>query len=302
MTLEQRIRSLTPPDGPVDVVLDTDAYNEIDDQFALAYLLRSKPRLNTLAVYAAPFFNENSTGPADGMEKSYQEIFKVLGLMGEARPVLRGSPGYLVDERTPTPSPAAEDLVRRAREHSPQAPLYVAAIGAITNVASALLLAPEIAENIVVVWLGGHARHWPDTKEFNMAQDIAAARVVMGSGAPFVQLPCYGVVSGFSTSRPELEHWLRGRGPLAEYLMENTIRAAESYAKGTAWTRAIWDVAAVAWLLDRDGRFMLSRLVPTALPTYDGMYTLSPEGPPMGYVYHIHRDALFTDLFQTLAE
>lgn len=302
MTLEQRIRNLTPPTGPVDVVLDTDAYNEIDDQFALAYLLRNPQRLNTLAVYAAPFFNMNSSGPGDGMEKSYAEILKVLGLLGETRPVFRGSDRYLPDERTPVASPAAEDLVRRAGEHSPEDPLYVVAIGAITNVASALLMSPQSAENMVVVWLGGHAHHWPDTKEFNMVQDIAAARVVMGSGVPFVQLPCFGVVSGFHTSRPELEHWLKGKGLLGDYLVENTVQAAESYAKGTAWTRVIWDVTAVAWLLNDDGRFMRSRLVPTSLPTYDGMYTLTPEGVPMRYVYHIDRDALFTDMFAALAE
>ena len=30
-----------------DVVLDTDAFNEIDDQFAIAYLLKNKEYLNT---------------------------------------------------------------------------------------------------------------------------------------------------------------------------------------------------------------------------------------------------------------
>ena len=45
--------------GKVDVVIDTDTYNEIDDQFAVSYLLRSKDRLNTVALYAAPFFNDN---------------------------------------------------------------------------------------------------------------------------------------------------------------------------------------------------------------------------------------------------
>ena len=36
MTNEQRIRNLSVPTGKVDVVLDTDAFNEIDDQFAIA--------------------------------------------------------------------------------------------------------------------------------------------------------------------------------------------------------------------------------------------------------------------------
>ena len=63
------INRLEKPAGKIDVVLDTDTYNEIDDQFALAYLIRSDEKLNLKAVYAAPFYNDKSTGPADGMEK-----------------------------------------------------------------------------------------------------------------------------------------------------------------------------------------------------------------------------------------
>lgn len=300
MTLEQRIGNLAVPKGRVDVVLDTDTFNEIDDQFALAYLLLSSDLLNAKAVYAAPFFNENSAGPEDGMLRSYEEIFKVLGLMREERPVFKGSRRYLPDERTPVESPAAADLAERVKAYSPENPLYVVAIGAITNIASAILQSPQVAENTVVVWLGGHGLDYHDTAEFNMMQDVAAARVVMASGVPFVQLPCMGVVSGFTTSRPELEFWLKGKNPLADYLLENTVQAAESYAGGTAWTRAVWDVTAVAWLLNQGDRFMLSRIRPAALPTYDNRYALNPDGPLMRYVYHIHRDALFTDLFAKL--
>ena len=102
-------------------------------------------------------------------------------------------------------------MAERAKNYSPENPLYVVAIGAITNIASALLLAPEIAENIVIVWLGGHGQHFEHTREFNMRGDYAAARVVMRSGAPFVQLPCSGVVSSFTISKPELEYWLKGK-------------------------------------------------------------------------------------------
>lgn len=299
MTAEQRRKNLRPPQPGAHVVLDTDTYNEIDDQFALSWLLLS-PELETKALYAAPFFNENSTGPEDGMRKSYEEIHRLLGLLGREAPVFLGSPGYLPDEKTPVPSPAAEDLVRRAREYSPENPLYVAAIGAITNVASALLLDPAIAESMVVVWLGGNAHHWPDGREFNLTQDIAAARVVMGSGVPFVQLPCAGVVDRLSTTRPELEAWLKGKNPLADYLAENTIQAAESYAKGSAWSRVIWDVSAVAWLLDRDQRLVGTSVEPLLLPGYGHRYEPGPDGLEMGYVYRVDRDGVFTQLFRQL--
>lgn len=300
MTTEQRIRNLSVPKGPVDVVLDTDAYNEIDDQFAISYLLRSREKLNTKAIYAAPFLNSRATSPADGMEKSYEEILKLQKLLDDKTEVLRGSEKFLENETTPVISPAAQDLAERVRAYSPENPLYVVAIGAITNVASAMLLEPLVAENTVVVWLGGHAHHFHTTREFNMFQDVAAARVVMKSGVPFVQLPCIGVVSAFTVSRPELEYWLCDKNPLADYLARNTIEAAERYASGKPWTRCIWDVTAVAWLLNDSGRFMDSRLVATPIPTYDNLYSDNPNGDLMRYVYHIKRDVLMADLLAKL--
>ncbi len=302
MTNEQREKNLSVPKSRVDVVLDTDAYNEIDDQFAIAYLLKSKEKLNTKAIYAAPFFNGNCTGPADGMEQSYDEILKLLDLLHEKNEVFRGSEKFLDNEKTPVISPAAKDLAKRAESYSPQDPLYVVAIGAITNIASAILLNPSVAENTVVAWLGGHAHHYHDTREFNLYQDVAAARVVMQSGVPFVQLPCMGVVSHFTVSKPELEFWLKGKNDLADYLAENTIKAAESYAEGNAWTRAIWDVTAVAWLLNDSDRFMRSQIIQTQIPTYDCFYETAYNGYPMRYVYHINRDELMTDLFRKLTE
>ena len=142
MTNEQRIKNLSVPSDKIDVVLDTDAYNEIDDQFAIAYMLKSKEKLNTKAIYAAPFFNTKSNGPKDGMEKSYDEILKIIELMGEEYDVFKGSESYLENEKIPVISPAAEDLARRVNDYSPQNPLYVVAIGAITNIASAILLNP----------------------------------------------------------------------------------------------------------------------------------------------------------------
>ena len=81
--------------------------------------------------------------------------------------------------------------------------LYVIAIGAITNVSSALIMNPAIRDRIVLIWLGGHALNWPNNKEFNLYQDVAGARIVFGCCVPLVQLPCMGVVSAFTTSGPE---------------------------------------------------------------------------------------------------
>lgn len=295
---------LEVPSRVVDVIVDTDAYNEVDDQFAIAYAMLSPERMNTIAICAAPFYNAKSVSAENGMEKSYDEIIKLLTLMGRTdyeKNVYEGSRTYLPDENTPVVSPAAQKIVEEARSHSPSDPLYIVALGAITNVASAILIDPEaIVNNTVIVWLGGHALHWSDNREFNLRQDIAAARVVFGCGVPLVHLPCKGVVSALTTTKGELTDWLSNTNPLAEYLMNNAIHEAESYAKGTAWSRCIWDISAVAWVLNDNDRFMKSYLTASPIPEYDNYYSIDPTRHPIRYVYGVNRDAIFTDLFKKL--
>ena len=125
LTMEQRLRMLECRRGPIDLVLDTDAYNEIDDQFAISYTLGRGDKINLKALLAAPFFNDRSTGPADGMEKSYQELLRLLQLTGTDTPALRGSENYLPDEKTPVESDAARHLAQLAMQYTPGKPLYV---------------------------------------------------------------------------------------------------------------------------------------------------------------------------------
>ena len=300
MDLMKLTKNLQKPEYPVDVVLDTDTYNEIDDQYALSYLLSYGEKLHTKAIYAAPFYNSHSDGPADGMERSYQEILHLLDLMKRddlKSHVYRGSDRYLPDEKTPVVSPAAEHLCELAMNYSAETPLYVIAIGAITNVASAILLRPEIIDRIVLIWLGGHAVNWPDTKEFNMYQDVAAARIVFGCGVPLVQLPCMGVVSAFTVSEAELLYWLKGKNALCYYLVQQTVDEV-TYAVGKPWSRVLWDVTAVAWLT---GNFTCGITIPSPIPEYDHHYGSNPTRHPIHYVYHIHRDALVQDLFARLS-
>lgn len=308
MTEFERIKKLDVPSGVVDVILDTDTYNEIDDQFALSYMLARSDKLRVRAITAAPFYhihNHNSTSALDGMEKSYNEILKLLHLAGRedlSNKVFKGSDRFLPDEHTAVDSPAAREIVTAAVEHTPDDPLYIVAIGAITNVASAILLCPDVIERSVLVWLGGHADFWQDTNEFNMCQDVAAARVVFGCGIPLVQLPCMGVVDKFDTTEPELRYHLSGKSALCDYLVENTCNAANSYAAGKPWSRVIWDVTAVAWLTNDDGRFMSSKLIPAPIPEYDHHYGFDPRRHMMRAVTWINRTELFADLFENLAK
>ena len=116
---------------------------------------------------------------------------------------------------------------------------------------------------------------------------------------PLVQLPCMGVVSAFTTSGPELEYHLRGKNKLCDYLVNVTTTEAAACNGGPVWTRPIWDVTAVAWLLDGD--FEEDCLIHSPIPEYDNRYAFDNNRHFIKYVYHIKRDKLFADLFAKLS-
>lgn len=295
----QRLRMLKPPEKrPVRMVLDTDTYNEIDDQFALVYALIS-PELNVQAVYAAPFTNTRSTGPRNGMEKSYEEILRVLSKLGKSPEgfAYKGSTRYLADLKKPERSPAALDLVTRARQSSPEDPLYVVPVGAITNVSNAILIDPSIIRNIVVVWLGGNGHHWPHQREFNFRQDLKASRIIFDSGVPFVQLACTPVVTHFTTTVPEMERYVGGRGPIGDYL----LKIFKDYRKDHfGWSKVLWDMTAVAWLID--ARWLPSDLVHSPIVTDNYTYSFDDSRHMIRTVKFVQRDPIFRDFFTKLAK
>lgn len=295
MTEEQRLTLLTPPTSKVSAVIDTDTYNEVDDQFAIVHALLSPEKLNVEAIYAAPFFNNRSSSAGDGMEQSYQEILRILSLMDVSAEnfVYRGSDQFLPSETEAVESEAVHDLIRRVKE-SPE-PLYVIALAALTNIASALLLEPTIINNMVVVWLGGHALYWSDNQEFNLRQERAATRVVLDSGVPLVLIPCMGVTSHLRTTVPELERYIPKSSQVGQFLLS---RFKEYHDDHLGWSKEIWDLAPVAYILNN--AWVPTRLTSTPGLNDDLTWQLTTDKHNMRVASFINRDAIFRDLFLKL--
>lgn len=292
----QRIQKLHPPDGCVRMILDTDTYNEIDDQFAVVHALLSPDELKVEAIYATPFYNNRSKDAEDGMEKSYDEILRLLTFLNFESEgfAYRGSTAFLSSVDSPIESDATTDLIERALSDSNE-PLYVVAIGAITNVASAILIEPEIIKNIVVVWLGGNPLYWPHTREFNLAQDVLGARVVLDSGVPFVHLPARGVVSHLLTTVSEIERYVQGRGKVGDYLVE----IFKEYNKDHyAWSKVIWDISATAYLINSS--WVPTEIVHSPILTDSITWSFDNSRHLMRVATGVNRDAIFRDLFEKL--
>lgn len=293
---------LALPQGKVNAVIDSDTYNEIDDQFAVAYALRSTAQIAVKAVYAAPFHNERSSSAGDGMEKSYQEILRILTRLGTKAEgfAFRGSETFFKDAGKPVISAAARDLVSKALEPG-HGPLYVITIGAPTNVSSAILMEPKIKERIVVVWLGGQPYDWPTAKEFNLQQDLHASRVLYDSGVPLVNIPTRNVSEHLRTTVAEVDRFLKGKSPIADYLRSEFIAYAKwkSPDPAVAWSKVIWDISAVAWLVN--SRWIPTKVVPSPVLGDDMTYRTGTNRHPVRVATGVNRDGVFTDLFRKLA-
>lgn len=342
LTDEERARRLAPPTGKVRAVIDSDTYNEVDDQFAIAYALMSPERMDVEAIYAAPFSSlflarmmnaaVNIPMTADlqeGLEQSYQEILHLFSLMDRdpTGMVFRGSKAYLSDKYTPVDSDAARDLVRRA--HESEEPLYVIAIGEITNVASAILMDPSIIQKIVVVWLAGQPFHWPHAIEFNLGQDMLASQLIVECGVPLVLVPCMSVASNLTITAPEMEAHLNGKSRVGSYLTEHVVSQLtqemgmnwlrlfnKTYGKGLddygeagvpftqtslSPSRIIWDISTVAYMINPT--WCPSMLVPQPRLTDDIHWDVAnPLAHQVRVCKYIYRDAVLGDMFAKLAK
>lgn len=282
-----------PKKRKIKMILDTDTYNEIDDQFAIFYALFSPERLEIKGIHAALFHNSRSDSAQDGMEKSYNEICKILKYANKDQGLAyRGCAKPLSNMEEWEESEAVDHTIACAMECTADDPLFVVGIGAATNIASAILKKPEIMERIVVVWIGGNTYDWPDQKEFNLGQDIMAGKILFDCGVPLIQVPAFGVTGFLLSSIPELEYCLEGVNEIGDYLVKNV----KDYPHETfSWGKPIWDIGAISLLINPD--WSRRKIVHSPIITNNGRYSFSENRHLISCVSEINRDETFSDMF-----
>ncbi len=245
--------------------------------------------------------------PDEGMELSYQEILKVYALM-DADPtglVFRGSPGYLPSLDQPIQSAAVDHLIERAMADDKR-PLYVVAIGAVTNIASAILIEPKIIENMVVIWTSGYPSrsNMSNLTSLNLMQDEVSSRLLFDCGVPHVYLPGFYIGAQLTLSLPDMKEWVRGRGKIGDYLYHlythNPIHKQRGITDHFARTWVIWDVINIAWMLNPD--WVPSQIMHSPILTDDLHWQHDPSRHLMREAVGINRDAIFRDFFTKLEQ
>jgi len=238
-----------PDEKKIRLIVNTDAKNEADDQFAIVHALLT-PRFRIPGIIAAHFGERRTTA---SMQESYDEVVKLLELMNltDEVKVFKGAERAMPDERTPAMSEGAELIIREALSDDPH-PLYVIFLGPITDLAAAYLQEPAIAGRLTAVWIGGGA--WPNGEdEFNLSNDIDAANVIFRSDIPLWVIP-RNVYSTIRVSIAELAVRVKPYGEIGAYLyrqlvdFNDLLGGSARWPKGEMWS--LGDSPAVSVLLD----------------------------------------------------
>lgn len=204
------------------IIIDSDAKNEADDQYAIVHALLT-PSFDIRGIIPAHFGTERTDISRDLSRQEVDLLLELMDLSGRVR-VENGAPHRLPDEATAVDSPGARLIIEEA--HRDAGTLYVCFLGPLTDMASAVLLDPSIADSdLVVVWIGGPPygdkvpMYWP---EFNLRNDVAAANVVFGSGLRVWQVPM-STYAMIATSQAELEEKVAPYGAIGEYLVRQLV-------------------------------------------------------------------------------
>ena len=279
----------------INVILDTDTYNECDDQFALAYLLKSQERFNIEAITVAPYHHDNNISIIEGNEKSYNEIIKICKYLNfdTTNKVYKGSEDYLQNNYNET-TKAVEKIIEIALKNEKT---YILSIGAITNIAIAILKEPKIIDRIEIIWLGGNSLLQNKNDEFNFRQDIKAVKTIFESNAKLTIIPCKNVASNLITSIYELEHFLKGKNELCDYLCQ---RFYNDGVHGIQERRVIWDISVIAYMLNKS--WFMSEEISCPRIREDSSYELTNNNHKITMINYIDVNKVYTDLFNKLTK
>jgi hypothetical protein len=259
---EQPMNDSSTSEDRIPVIIDTDANNELDDQHALAYLFFNDDVFETLGVTVNATYNG---GEIDQHYAEAERVMKLSGVYGDI-PLLTGANGDFeeirpnLDEENYDGKEAVDFIIAEARKERPQK-LILLPIGKLTNIALALEKAPDIKENVRIVWLGSN---YPEPGEYNQENDIPSLNYILEQEVPFDMVTVrYGEPSGSDAVRatPEdIEREMAGAGPEVEPV---TGRHGGSFTNfgdysinlfdgidlyGDPPSRALFDVVAVAIL------------------------------------------------------
>ena len=280
----------------INVILDTDTYNECDDQFALSYLIKNNYKFNIEAITVAPYSHKTrNVSVPDGQDLSYNEILKICKWLNfdTADKVFKGSMEY-IQNGYDKDNDAVNKIIEIALKNNKT---YILGIGAITNIALAIKKEPRIINKIEVIWLGGNQLNYKDNLEYNFRQDIDAVKIVFDSKVRLTILPCKDVISKLRIDVNTLKENIGNKSELCDYLIDRFYN--DGY-HGIQEERVIWDISVIAYMINKN--WFKKEVISCPNIKDDTSYELSTDRHKITIITDIDRDRVYENLFKRLGD
>ena len=203
----------------IDIIFDTDANNELDDQHALAYLMMNDSVFNVVGI------TTNATMNGGSIDEHYKEAERVVALCNKSGQIklFKGADKSFEEIRNTLSDPqfdgyqSVDFIIEQALKHTGENKLTVLAVGKLTNMALALEKNPGIADKIRFVWLGAN---YPLPGEYNLVNDIPSMNYILNTNIEFEMVTVrYGMETGTDAVKVTKENALAtmpGLGPVIE--------------------------------------------------------------------------------------
>ena len=212
----------------VRIIIDNDFGGDPDGLFQLAHHILS-PSVKIAGIIGSRHYKSgfyDAPGTANYAYAQMNELLDVMQLK-EKLSVFEGANYGLSNIKTPVISEGAKAIVKEAMRNDTEMPLFVVCGAGLTNIASAYLIEPRIANKIVLVWIGGSeykgiAIAPPTAKklEYNLGIDIKAAQVIFNvSNIPIWQVPRDAYRQALY-SYSDIVYRIKPKGNTGKYLVE----------------------------------------------------------------------------------
>ena len=128
-------------------------------------------------------------------------------------------------------------------------------------------------------------------------KDRTAVKTVFDSKVKLTVVPAKSVSSNLMTSIYELEHFLKGKSELCDYLCQRFYN--DGY-HGIQERRVIWDISVIAYLIEK--RWFEVQEISCPNIKEDSSYEITENRHKITMVNYLNVDKIYTDLFRKLGE
>jgi purine nucleosidase len=298
----------------IRVIIDNDFGGDPDGLFQLVHHILS-PSVEIKGIIGSQHYKGGfygSPGTATYACTQVNELLSIMQLTGKL-PVYEGGASGLTDIKTPIVSDGAKAIVQEAMREDTKMPLYVVCGAGLTNIASAYLMEPQIANKIILVWIGGAEYQGlaiPPPKgknlEYNLGIDIKACQVIFNvSDISIWQVPRDAYRQALY-SYSELVYKIKSNGITGKFLVEkledlmkrSKRSLGEAYVLGDS-PLVLLTALQTSWEIDPASSKYVIKLAPRINDS--GLYEETSDGRKIRVYTNLDTRLMLDDLIAKLA-